>query len=58
MIMVKCDWAHDHYDRMPDDDTGKVLIMMKALLLFRCHQDDGGTIFTESDCSHLVYASF
>lgn len=30
MIMVKCDWAHDHCDRMSDDDTGKVLIMMKA----------------------------
>ena len=33
MIMVKCDWAHDHCDRMPDDGTGKMLIMLKAYLL-------------------------
>lgn len=43
MIMVKCDWAHDHCDRMSDDDPGKALIMMKAFLFFRCHQDDEET---------------
>ena len=58
MIMVKCDWAHDHCDQMSDDDPDKALIMMKGFLFFRCHQDDEGTIFTESDSSYLVYASF
>lgn len=45
MIMVKCDCAYDHCDRMSDDDTGKVLIMMKALLFFRCHQDGEDKLF-------------
>ena len=48
MIMIKCDWTHDYYDRMPDDDTGEELIMMKAFLLLRYHQDDGGTFLQKT----------